>query len=97
MGEDNMPRWPFLASIGLGTLYIVTGFIYILSGFGFLPVLPASNDIIGSFMLLIVGIVYIVGIQHLKAQQREGYAFILVATALAAVLFALHTIVFGTN
>ncbi len=97
MGEDNIPRWPLYACIGLGPLYILTGFIYILSGFGLFPVLPASNDVIGSFMLLIVGMVYIVGIQHLKAQRREGYAFILVATGLAAVLFALHSIVFGTN
>ena len=92
-----MPRWPLHASIGLGTLYIGTGFIYILSGFGILPGLPASNDVIGSFMLLIVGMVYLVGIQHLQAQRREGYAFILVATTLAAVLFALHSIVLGTN
>ncbi|MHA1907019.1 MAG: hypothetical protein ACW98Y_06980 [Candidatus Thorarchaeota archaeon] len=97
MGEEEIPKWPLYASISLAILYILTGIIYILSGLGLVISLPASNDIIGSFMLLIVGGVYLVGIQYLLKQQREGYAFTLVATALAAVLFALHSIVFGTN
>ena len=97
LGEEHIPKWPLYANITLGSIYILTGIIYILSGLGFIISLPASNDIIGSIMLLIVGGVYIVGIQYLIDQRREGYAFTIVATALATVLFVLHTIVFGTN
>jgi uncharacterized membrane protein len=97
LADSQFPRWPLYASISLGALYIIAGTLYIFSGLGFIIALPSSSDIISSFMLLIVGTVYIVGIKYLKEQKREGYAFTIVATALATVLFFLHVIVFGTN
>ncbi len=97
MANGEFPTWPLYASIYLGLVYLVTGIIYIFSGLGFLAILPSSNDFIGSIMLIIVGTVYLTSIPHLVNKEREGYAFTLVATTLALVLFVLHIIVLGTN
>ncbi len=97
MSEEQAPTWPLFANAVLGPLYLLVAVLYTLSGFGLILPLPASEDVIGSSMLYIVSAVYLAGIKPLMNGVREGYAYTLVATVLAAILFILHLIVFGTN
>jgi len=97
LSEESMPKWPLYASISMGLLYMIVGIVYVLSGFGAIHSLPASEDIIGSLMLFIVSAVFLTGVKPLLKGQEDGYAFTLVATAIAAILFVLQLIVVGTN
>ncbi|MFW9907568.1 MAG: hypothetical protein ACFFEF_03260 [Candidatus Thorarchaeota archaeon] len=97
MGKTSLSKWPFYANAVLGALYTIIGFLYLILGFGYTFSLPGSSDMISSLMLVIVGSVYLTGLKPLRDRQFEGYAYTLVASGLAAVLFALHLIVIGTN
>ncbi|MDF1541249.1 MAG: hypothetical protein P1Q69_20290 [Candidatus Thorarchaeota archaeon] len=97
MAEEQIPAWPLYANTVFGILYLIVAILYTLSGFGLILPLPASDDVIGSLMLFIVSVVYLAGIKPLMRGLKDGYAFTLVATVLAAILFVLHLIVFATD
>ena len=89
--------WPFILSLIMGLLYLAVGVISFLVGIGILPELIGFGDPIGSIMVIIVGVVYISAGKPLVKGQEEGYAFTIVATTLALVLFALQTVIMLTN
>ncbi len=95
--DDTLPRWPFLYNVLFGTLYLTIGITDILSALG-ISIFPfRPKDIMSPLMLLITGIVFLAGTPMLKRRDEEGYAFTLVATILAAILFALQTLVLISN
>ena len=94
---DSKGTWPFIASLVIGLLYLSVGIISLISGMGIIPPIPFFGDIINAFMIIIVGIVYLTGAKPLMKGDREAFAFAIVGSALAAVLFILQAIVIGTN
>jgi len=94
---DSKGTWPFIASLVIGLLYLVVGIISLISGIGIIQSLPFFGDFINAFMIIIVGIVYLTGAKPLMKGDREAFAFAIVGSALAAVLFILQAIVIGTN
>jgi len=94
---DSKENWPFVASLVIGLLYFGVGIISLISGIGIIQPIPFFGDIINAFMIMIVGIVYLTGAKPLMKGDREAFAFAIVGSALAAVLFILQAIVIGTN
>lgn len=92
-----MPSWPLYLSGLFGLAYLIIGLVYFLSGIGIVMPLAGASDPIASLMLVIVSIVYIAGIPMLSKGKREGYAFTLVATLLAALLFFLQILALASD
>lgn len=97
MGEERLPLWPLCLSSLFGSLYLLVGVLDVLSQIGLIAVPFTTGDLIASLMLLIVGSVFITGTPLLHKGEREGYAFTLVATTLAGILFLLQLFVFASN
>jgi hypothetical protein len=97
LSDTQFPRWPLYLSGLFGLAYLVFGFVYLLSGVGVIMPLPGASDPIASLMLVIVSIVYLSGTPMLSRGDREGYAFPLVATILAALLFFLQILVLASD
>lgn len=97
MAEEKLPMWPLYLSLLFGWLYVVVGIADIMGTLGFIAQVFTTGDVIASMMMIIVGTVYITGTPSLHRREREGYAFTLVATTLAAILFVLHVLVFASN
>ncbi len=97
MAEERLPRWPLYLSLLFGVLYAIAGIIDILTVVGYISTPLSTGDLIASLMMVIVGTVYLAGTPSLQKGEREGYAFTLVATTLAAILFILQVLVFLSN
>ncbi len=97
MSKEGFPEWPLYLSFLFGSLYIFIGLIDIFSALGYYTLPYTSGDIIASLMMVIVGTVYISGTPSLHNGEREGYAYTLVATTLASILFLLQVLVLGSN
>ena len=94
---DSKRTWPFITSLVIGLLYFGVGIISLISEIGIIKSIPFFGDIINAFMIIIVGIVYLTGAKPLMKGDREAFAFSIVGSALAVVLFILQAIVIGTN
>lgn len=97
MADEELPNWPLYLSGLFGLAYLLTGLVYLLSGIGAVIPLPGASDPIASLMLIIVSIVYLAGVPVLSRGNRDGYAFTLVATILAALLFFLQVLVLASD
>ncbi len=97
MSDGELPSWPLYLSGLFGLAYLIIGLVYLLSAVGVIMPLAGASDPIASLMLLIVAIVYLTGVPMLSRGNREGYAFTLVATLLAALLFFLQILVLASN
>lgn len=96
-GDSNTKGWPFILSLFIGFLYFVIGIISLFIGIGLILPIPGFGDLIGSIMIIIIGIVYLSGVKPLSKGEKDAYAFSIVATGLAVVLFILQVIIIGTN
>ncbi len=97
MADRELPRWPMYLNGLFGLAYLVFGVFYLLSGVGAIVPVAGASDPIGSLMLVIVSVVYIAGLPMLSKGETEGYAFTLVATVLAALLFFLQILVLASD
>ena len=96
-GDTNTKSWPFVLSLFIGVLYFGAGIISLSIGIGLIQPIPGFGDLIGSIMIIIVGIVYLSGVKPLSKGDEGAYAFSIVATGLAVLLFILQIIIIGTN
>ncbi|TXT55254.1 MAG: conserved membrane protein of unknown function [Candidatus Thorarchaeota archaeon] len=96
MDNGNGYRLTLLTAI-IGLLYIVVGTIQEILFVIQYPVFGIPLDPIQALLLLVVGAVYLTGINHMRIKLEEGYAFVLVGSILAGLIFILQIIVIGTN
>jgi len=89
--------WPARLSLVAGLTYAVVGIVQIFVAMGLIGPIIGFNDAVGGFMLLVVGAVFLSGVQPLSKNEQEGYAFIAVGYILASILFGLQILVIGTN
>jgi hypothetical protein len=80
-----------------GSLYIVTGILQALTGAGLfsLPLLPGS--IMGAFVLIVIGSVFIFGHRELAESNPEGQAFIVVGILLSIIFGILYLLVLSAD
>ncbi|MFW9921380.1 MAG: hypothetical protein ACFFED_17400 [Candidatus Thorarchaeota archaeon] len=97
MAEDSFPSWPLYLSLIFGSLYILIAIIDILALLAIIQSPYSTGDFIASIMMLVVGLVFIAGTPSLRRGEKDGYAFTLVATTLAGILFLLQILVFISN
>lgn len=80
-----------------GALYIATGILQALAGAGLftLPLIPGS--IMGSFVLIVIGSVFLFGRKELSESNPEGEAFIVVGILLSILFGILYLLVMGAD
>jgi hypothetical protein len=81
----------------IGVAYLSVGIIQVIVALGLLPPIPGMTDMLGGFLLIIVASVFLTGVNPLRDDNREGYAYMAVGYILAAVLFGLQVLVIATN
>ncbi|MHA1637224.1 MAG: hypothetical protein ACTSUB_04335 [Candidatus Thorarchaeota archaeon] len=96
-GNNNTKGWPFILSLLIGFLYVGVGIISLSTGIGLIQPIPGFGDLIGSIMVIIVGVVFLSGVKPLSKGDDDAYAFSIVGTGLAVLLFVLQIIIIGTN
>lgn len=84
-----------------GMLYIVFGCIQIVVGFGFRSMVTEAifipNDVIGGFILILIGIIFLFGVHKLKLGISEGVAFIFIGIFLALIFVIIYLLVMASN
>jgi len=98
-------------SFFIGMLYAIFGILEILIGWGEfvgtgLPLIQPIElaginlvppDVFGGIMLIIIGIVYLTGVGQQALGEREGLAFLLVGSLLAAIFFGVYAVIMLAN
>jgi hypothetical protein len=97
LGIPEEGKWPALMALTIGIAYLTVGLLELGVGLGLLPPLPGFSDVLGGVLLVIVAAVFLTGVNPLKENEQEGYAYIVVGYILAAVLFGLQVLVIATN
>lgn len=90
-------KWPSILALITGLSYGGIGFLQLLVSLQIVAPITGFNDLIGGFLLIIVGTVFLTGVKPLSKDEKEGYSFIAVGYVLAAILFALQVMVIITN
>lgn len=85
----------------IGLVYAIIGLLEILGELGlktpFMERLFIPPSIFGGFMLLIIGIVYLSGINLQSQGNREGLSYLAVGALLSAVFFGVYICIMGAN
>ena len=97
LGLPEDGKWPSIMSLSIGVTYLVVGLLQLGVGLGLLPPVPGFGDILGGVLLMVVAAVFLTGVNPLRKNEQEGYAYIAVGYILAAVLFGLQVLVMATN
>jgi len=84
-------------SLGLGTIYLGMGLLEILGSY--LGIRPSfiPHNILGGFVLAVIGGIYLSGVKDLWQGRREGLAGTLVGMALALGFGGLYLLVMGAD
>jgi hypothetical protein len=97
LGLPEDGKWPSIMSLSIGVTYLVVGLLQLGVGLGLLPPVLGFGDILGGVLLMVVAAVFLTGVNPLRKNEQEGYAYIAVGYILAAVLFGLQVLVMATN
>jgi len=98
-------------SLFIGTTYAIFGILEILIGWGEfigtgVPLIQSIElagvtlvplDVFGGIMLIIIGAVYLTGVRQQARGKREGLAFLLVGSLLAAIFFCVYMAIMLAN
>lgn len=84
-------------SLSLGTVYLGMGLLEALGDYLKIRLSFIPHDIFGSFILLVIGGIYLSGTKSLWQRQNEGLAGLLVGTALALIFASLYLVVMGAD
>jgi hypothetical protein len=97
--SENNDKMIFAGVVGL--LFIIFGLIQIIVGFGYsaqwseLLFIPA--DLIGGFILILIGAIYLYGFKELKSGIQEGIAYVYVGILLSLGFLIIYLFVMGAN
>jgi hypothetical protein len=97
IGVSEDGTWSSRLALVVGLAYTGVGILQILISLGLVKPIMGFTDVLGGFLLIIIGAVFLTGVKPLSKDEQEGYAFIVVGYILAAVLFALQVMVIITN
>ena len=87
--------------MAIGCLYFLFGLIQIIVGFGFssriMDALLIPTDIIGGFILILLGSVFMYGVKELKSGISEGVAYIYVGIFLAVIFLVIYLLIMAAD
>ncbi|ETA68926.1 hypothetical protein MettiDRAFT_2415 [Methanolobus tindarius DSM 2278] len=108
MEEKPDTKVPMIFSVICGSLYIIMGLLQLAAGTGKIILgsefsIPLSNvlfvpaDIIGSFVLLLIGTVFIYGVLEMRSGVYEGISYAYVGILLALIFAFIYLLVCTGN
>ena len=99
VSKENRSKMVF--GIIVGVLYLAFGFIQLIVGLGIRSKLTESlfipNDIIGGFVLVLIGIIFLFGVKELYEGLNEGVAYIYVGILIALVFMIIYSLIIVAN
>lgn len=101
-------KLPMIFSVIAGCLYIALGLLQLVAGFGKVLIEPdlqvpltgilfVPADIIGAFVLLLIGTVFIYGVMEMRAGIYEGVSYTFVGILIALIFAAIYMLVSTGN
>ena len=85
----------------VGILYFIFGALQIIVGLGFDSQLSDAlfipKDIIGGFILVLIGVIFFFGFKELRAGISEGAAYIYIAIFLALIFVVIYLLIIAAN
>jgi hypothetical protein len=101
MVVDKIEKNKIYFGMGTGAFYIIFGIIQFILGLGLgaelTEVLLIPNDIIGSFILVLIGVIFSFGVKELRANNLEGNAYIYIGIFLALIFSAIYLLVLAAD
>ena len=108
MEEKPDTKVPMIFSIICGLLYVVMGLLQLAAGTGkiifgsefsmpFINALFVPADLIGSFVLLLIGTVFIYGVLEMRSGVYEGISYAYVGILLALIFAFIYSLVCTGN
>lgn len=108
--NNNKPdtRIPLMFSVIAGSLYLLLGLVQLAAGVGKLLIEPDLHiplagmlfvpaDIIGAFVLLLIGTVFIYGVMEMKSGIYEGVSYTFVGILIALIFASIYLLVSTGN
>ncbi|MEZ5335806.1 MAG: hypothetical protein R2741_11510 [Methanolobus sp.] len=107
-GNRPGTRTPMVFSVITGFLYIILGLLQLSAGLGKVLVEPDLHiplttllfipaDIIGAFVLLLIGTVFIYGVMEMRSGIYEGVSYTFVGILIALIFAAIYMLVSTGN
>ncbi len=101
MALNNENKNKLIFGLIVGTIYILFGVIQIIVslgfGFGFTDAIYIPHDIIGGFILILIGTVFLFGVHELRAGTNEGVAYVYVGILLALIFMIIYILIMISN
>ena len=80
-----------------GILYILFGVLQTVAATGFIGIPLVPGNIMGAFVLVVIGLVFLFGYKELKDGIAGGVAFIVVGIMLSVIFGVLYLLVMGAD
>ena len=84
------------AAVGV-SFYSIASIATLLASINLIEFPISAADPLDALLLAIIALVFVEAVKHLVEAKRDGYAFLVVGTILAGLLFVLQFIVLSTN
>lgn len=88
-------------SLVTGCIYLVFGGLQVIAGLGFnseiIDLLLVPSDILGGFVLLIIGTVFIFGFKELYNDIAEGVSFVYVGILISLAFAGMYVLIMAGN
>jgi len=85
----------------IGILYILFGIVQIIVGLGFGSEITKSilipNDVLGGFILVLLGAVFLYGVKELNRGINEGVAYVYVGIFLALIFLVIYLLIMAAD
>ena len=101
MVVDKIERNKIYFGMITSAFYLIFGIIQFVIGLGLgaelTKYLLVPNDIIGSFILVLIGVIFGFGVKELKAKNIEGTAYIYIGIFIALIFMAIYLLILAAN
>ncbi len=98
---NNKIKSKMAFGIVTGSLYIIFGSFQVIVGLGFnfkfTEYLFIQNDLIGGFILILIGLIFLFGIKELNAGINEGVAYIYIAIFLSLIFLVIYLLIMAAD
>lgn len=99
--EKNGNKDKMVIGLIVGSLYIFFGFVQLFVSLGFHSDLTENlyipTDIMGSFILILIGIIFIFGVKELRAGKDDGVAYIYMGIFIALIFLVIYLLMMVAN
>ena len=101
MAVDKIEKNKIYFGMLSGAFYLIFGIIQFIIGLGLgvelSDKLLIPNDIIGSFILVLIGVIFVFGVKELRAKNNEGIAYIYIGIFIALIYLAIYVLILAAD